>query len=367
MKLKVQQLKAVVERALEDERLTSLVKEEVSKIAPRILTEDRRLGDICEDLVHEVDVARHSNQNVDRLKTSTVLRLVESKDANARLLAAMWLPQNQLHKLMNDPDDRVTYEVAERISLRELNGMLKRRPDDDQLELIYNRRLSEAEEREGVMPALKKLGSTVKQNKTPTLSDFWYDEMAEKIIASLGGNIYHNGIKLLAQRYAATMKQSSGVEVDVNKLYDSIDELISTTEDGYIAKSPLKESIDHVNRSMLLEEEFFVYGDQDAVEELVESKLSISEYIEKFENVFGVTYGAPPKNIRRGVMAEGLDVSRSSFPTHAEVPHSDVIRSIDEKALSKYVECWNRKSKNEGSKFRIDWTYDGTIGFEVSI
>lgn len=366
MSIKLKQLKDVVARAKENEKLSSVLREEITRVTnSAVLVEDRDLGEICEDAIDHISTMNRLGHEPTRFKTSTLLKMVENVDPQVRRLAGKMLPEGQLYRLINDKDFYVRSEVATRVSMNELKTMIRKHPADDNLRTIYKTRLHEAE---GMLYLSgKRLGDAGKQKDEPLLTDAWYDNMAGIIFRDVGHSTGFNvNMYNLARQFAQHSNASFGVDISVDKLVDALNDLIEAEDDKVLERtSALKESVNYLKTSSFLNETLIlVPNDLDSVEELLESRVGGQEYLTRAEQIFSIIHNAPNRQQAKLLLREGID-SLDELPVSG-VLQVETIRLVDEKALDRYVDIWNKSQMVEGNTLRISWqNYGNEIAFEV--
>jgi len=214
-----------------------------------------------------------------------------------------------------------------------------------------------------------RLGDAIKQNKGPELSDTWYETLAYKFIQDYGTNIEGNWEEVLVNRYCSSVKATSGVDVDCEKLYKSVNDLIKNREDNAIKGTSLKEIANRL-RKLSENEEFdnAIEEQVDVVEELIHSNLTPIEYVAEAKKLFCVKEASIPAGIRKYRLGESSATSQT-FPVLAKLPHKSEIRQIDEQALDLFVKNWTSCQALKGEPLVLSWspspTSIGAIGFNI--
>lgn len=367
MNIKLQQLKDVVVRAKENEKFSIALKEEVTRVTnAAVLVEERDLGDICDEALDHLSTNQRFGRESGKIKTSVLLKMVEHTDSRVRRLAARMLPEGQLYRLVSDVNYAVRYEVANRVTITELKNMIRRHPSDDGLQTIYKNRIAEAKEDGMLWSSGKKLGAIAKQNEEPLLSDGWYQNLANIIYNDIGRSINNNPMYNMARQFAQHSKASFGVDINVDKLVDALTDVIEAHEDAVVDRSGLKEAVNHLNELSFLQETIiWTPADLDSVEDLLESRVSGNEYIERAEQIFSIQLEGPNRSQTKLLLREGIDTI-DNVPVTG-ILQVETIRAIDEKALDRYVGFWNKQQILEGNTLRLGWYNCGNeIYFEVT-
>jgi len=96
----------------------------------------------------------------------------------------------------------------------------------------------------------------------------------------------------------------------------------------------------------------------DSVTSLVFSECSPSEYIKKFEEIFSVKY-EKTANPAYSRLMEGKQTVVHPVTAYQSGRN---VRSVDERAVEKYVKAHNVKYKTQGEPFRLGWSPDPFVG-----
>jgi hypothetical protein len=101
----------------------------------------------------------------------------------------------------------------------------------------------------------------------------------------------------------------------------------------------------------------FVGNDEmtDLVSELLESKLSQSEYLQRADVVFGIKYASIPPGIKKYTLGE-VKTGNVEVPIVGSLPHLLSPRFVDERALDTYVNYWNSRQSLRGEPYKLSWT-----------
>jgi len=376
MSLKLGTLQRVAQKAVDEASAHDALREEIKRVlGPAVITEGP-IALVAERANEHLDVLNGmGKQLTNEFKTSLLLKFAEHMSPEARKLAARMLPNKFIGRMAGDKNRSVRLAVARRLPLNALKEMLKNFPGDDELRLIArSKRLQE----DGIakpkvvdepfdMYGEERLGDTVKQQQVPELSDQWYDETAHKFIQDYGQNIEGQWEAPVAHRFCSSTKATSGVEVDEAKLLKSIQKQLKEKDDRALKRNELKEIAkrlrEEADSELLTESNIHMIGEEtDAVTELVESGLMSTEYIEKMNVIFNVKEADMPRQLRKYRLGEG-NSRNVMIPTIGRLPHSHGFRSIDEKALDRYVECWTSKQALAGEPLMLSWDpHPGEIG-----
>jgi hypothetical protein len=381
MRLNLSALQKVVKQALDDERATEALRTEVSRVlGPAVLVECNIVS-LVEEANDRIDVLERTGR-ASRLdfKPSVMLRFLDHKDPNVRRLAARVVPEKFLSKVVNDKNHSVRAAVARRLPLRAVSEMLKKFPNDDQVRVIYkNKKLAEAgiptptiQDDPFDMYGEDRLGDAVKQDEGSALSDTWYKSRAEQFVADYGRNIENAWESAAVHRYVASVKATSGVEVDEQKLLKAVVDLLEDRDERTLKRSSIKETIDWLRKNEELEESVMpsIEFDVDQVRGLVEGNLTPATFIDSANELFDIRESSIPSAIRKYCLSEHT-VKNGKVPVIGQLPHNGEFRSIDERALDMYCEAWNAHQSLVGEPLRIEWSTHperiGKISFNVSL
>lgn len=384
MKVNLKALQHVVRKAVNEERLTQALRIEVSRVlGPSVIIEGP-LDQLAEAANERLDVLDGTGRvPAFDFKSSLVSRLASHKNYNVRKLAARTLPVNMLGKLVQDGHSAVRAAVAQRIPVPAVKEMMKRFPHDDQLRQVYKHRRKLVVEDGIPQPKVQDeplnihadgaLGDSVKQDK-PELSEQWYDDRAERMLQDYGRNIECNWEELTVHRFVTSMKMTSGIEIDAKKLLEVIKDKIKERDDRVLERDALKETLSWLeSRSdgveALTEGVDMVNEEVDHVKDLLEADLSPQTYVEKARSVFSVQESTVPAGIKKHRLGEGMKEER--IPVIGKLPHPNGFRSIDEKALDRFCECWNTRQAMTGEPLRLEWSAHpgevGKVSFSVTL
>lgn len=373
--LNVGKLHNIVQQVLAEERLTEQLRKEIKRVLGVSVIIDGDLKQIASAASLHIETLERTGRTLkENFNTSLLMKFASNNDANVRAFVARVAPQKILSKLVFDKNNSVRSVVAKRVSLNAVSEMLKRYPNDDQLQLIRKeKRLAEggiAQPKTNSDPftmyADERLGDAVKQWEGEELSDVWYRQKAIEFMQDYGRNLEDSWEEIVVKRYVSSVRATSGVQIDYEKLLDAIKDLLEEREERVEERSALKESISYLRKSSMNES---FDETKESVLSLLETKNSYS-FQDNFESLFRVKYTRPANDIRKHLMNEGVsDVS--SVPNSARLPHGDSIRLRDEKALDEYCRLWNNTHKLKGDYLSLDWNLnpnvDGAITFKVEI
>lgn len=378
MRLRLEELQRVVKRAVDEERAAEALRTEVNRVLGPAVIAEGRVEVVAEMANDRIDVLERTGR-ASRLsfKPSVMVRWLDHTSPEVRKFAARVVPEKFLARMTGDKDNAVRATVARRLSVGAVSEMLKKFPRDDELRVIYRqKKLAEAgikqpaEEPLGHDPVedAERQGDAVKQDEGAELSEQWYRDRALKFMMDYGGNIEDSWEEVTARRYCASLKATSGIELDEAKLLKAIKQLIKEREDRALERSALKETLAWLKgqeeRELLTETAAMpvISEETDPVRELVEGNLTPSTFIDEANRLFRVQESMLPAGIRKHRLGE-----RSARVTHvpviARLPHGQSFRAIDERALDLYCKHWNDRQQLQGEPLKLEWSnHPGEVG-----
>jgi hypothetical protein len=377
MRLKLRELQEVVNKTLMEERDVDALREEVSNVLGPSVVTDVKLEALAEGVNDRIDVLERTGRaNRIAFKPALMLKFADSQSAEVRRMAARTLPEQFLSRFKLDRDPAVRHAVARRTSLSIVKEMARRSPNDDELQQIYRERL--VAESGVPTPKIadepfdmygKKLGAAVKQPAGPELSDQWYSMMAHKAISDYHHNIEGMWDEAWAHRICASMKATSGVDVDQKKLWDEIQRQLTDRDDRTLERYSLKEVARRLYESAGDEAEIWQES-IDPVEELMGSSLSTSEFLREAAVIFNIQEATIPRSLQKYRFSEGHRLAMK-VPCKARVPGGRGVTSLVERALDMYTKRWNEAQAQSDEPIRINWSLNpsavGVITFKMEL
>lgn len=366
----MKKLKKIVETAQRNDAIADELRSEIVRVTEHaVALDDKSLDAACDAAYDHIATQRRLHREIPKFSPSLLLRMVEHSSPLVRRLAAQSLPSAQLKRLMSDRSHAVLVEVARRVGLSELDRLVRSQPASDELATIRRERLREADEKDGMLwMSGKRLGDATKSKDVP-LTPAWYENLARIIVDDVGAlTLASSSVAMydLARQFVQHVRTTRGVEVDVDALVDALNDRVDEIESMLPMKDELKLTVESLRRVATLQETIVLGGDDvDAVEELMSERCCDDEYVERAGKIFSIDHGAPARSTARALLRESFDVP-VNLPTAGKLPNGDIIRAIDERALDRYVRCWNDRWRREGSCLRMEWTNDGSlVEFEV--
>lgn len=359
-----------VKKVRKSQKLEIALRCEIKRVFGSLIDSDTSLSELIETVNNLLDGPRFKKSSVD-VKPSVSLRLMEHSDARVRLFAVRTVPQNYVERFIHDRDRSVRLAAAERALPRQLDEMLRRHPDDDQLRVI-------AEEREILDP--KKFSLASKQRIDPkSLTDQWYETQASGLIKRYHNNLEGRWEEIAVRQFVNAMRSTNGVVIDEEKLYKTLkkrmdereQDRLKALDDDPLAEQPLKESIEWLrlggHRINMQAPAFPIIEERvDKVRDLLESNSGSIEYVRTFNELFCVLESRIPAAVRKFRIGE----SKEEFKIPVKCKCPTVIGQIEEQALDRYVRSWNEiqyRRGTEGEPLRISWNHvdDQNVSFET--
>lgn len=374
MHLKLNELQKLVNATLAEDTAGKELKREIARVLGPVVIVKGKLQEVVAAANDRLDVldrtgrSKHLDWN-----PKITSNWIDYANPEIRKFAARVVPQQFLGCMLNDRNSDVRATVASRLSLNGVREMIKRFPNDDQLQSIFRtKKLHEA----GIsQPDIQDepfdmygepLGDTVKQGKGPELSETWYYTQARRLMSDYGHNIEYAWEEIAVRRICSSIKATSGIDVDEARLLKAVKDLIKEKEERALERDALAETIDWLDkkeRSILFEDvELNLLENIDQVRELVEGNLSSQQFVEKACELFSIQNCALPMGIRKYRLGEG-NAKSTLVPSVGMLPHESSFRAIDEKALDMFCEHWSRHQQMVGEPLRLEWSaHPGRVG-----
>lgn len=374
MQLRLSQLRQVAERTTEQERSGEALRRELRRTLGPSFVIEGRLADVALAANERLDELEFTG-GVDSLgvRTSSLLRVAEHPSCEVRRLAARLLPEHMIGRFANDDDEGVRHAAAGRLSSRVIAEMIRRDPTDAVLRTALRRRCLR-EERETAPGA--RTGDVMKQDEGAELSDAYYESLAERLMQDYGRRLEFGWESAAVRRIAQSVKATSGVELDEERLLEALDNLREEREDAVLERpdTHIREAAQWLRRRAIQETPTMIpllgEEDDDPVKALEHVGSDDPAFIDGVERVFAVKEAAVPPAVRKFRLGEGL--SRPlSVPVAGRIPHGSAPRALDERVLDAYVRRWNDRAVIDGEPVKIAWSPSpyaaDRIGFSVEL
>ena len=371
MHLKLEELQKLVTKVVKEEKRYDSLKEEISRVVGPVVVTTHDLKLMAETANNRLDVLARSGQQIKPVKTSVLLRFIDSHEPEVRRLIARLLPESFVRKMKFDKNYAVRWAVAERLSSKLVAEMIRKFPNDDQLRTIYKtKKLNEAglpspklADEEFDINGEKPLGDTARYEDHPGMTDVWYDSLARDIVNKHGRTIEASWEEKAVDTYANGLA-SQGVEIDSKKLLDAVYEFLAKRDENSLEENTLRKIVATLREEVVLETPYMpiVRENVDTVSDLLKSHVSPVEYIQKFETTFSVVKSAVDNVGKKQGINENF--ARVVVPAEATLPMGS-LRPSDEKALDTYTKNWNRLRQLRNQPYRLSWTPDteGKVSF----
>ncbi len=361
MQLRLEQLRAATTQIIKQMKTSDILRSEIKKIFGVKVNVNQSLHQVIKEVNDLLLTPQYFNRQID-FSTSLAIKLSKHENDSCRLLASRVLPPKLAESLSHDKCVEVRYSVAYKASPKILDEMLMKWSNDDQLQYIAETRNLVKEELDSKMKSLR-------QWEGLELTDEWYHTQAKKLIQKYLNNIEYCWEELAVRQFANAQKTTAHVEIDEKKLYDTIMKIIEDREDERLEalnadplkENPLKETLDWLRMGGHKDNEpkiqVLEFKD-DLVKDLVESQLASVEYVSRFNKLFLVKEAIVPASLKKNEISESKVLTK--VPVNAMCPEK-TIRTIDERALDKYVRAWNDvQASKSADRIKIEWNYSQT-------
>jgi hypothetical protein len=381
LKLKLRQLQDVARTTLNEDKAIQTLREEARKVFGPTMRVDGTPVALATRINDHLSYLEHTGADVDvRVKTSVLTALMKHPVAEVRKVAARLLPEKLALNMTQDRDAGVRATIARRMPAQIVKEMCKRYPNDDQLHTI----LSEAVE-EFDIHGDKRLGDSAK-TKTIELSEAWYEQQAQRILedynefsSAMPRQIDRHWNPLAVRRYVDSVRATSGVTIDVERLQKAVDKLLEDLDDRreenyeYRTMREVKASLKQlVNEDVSGARQVMPViseAEEDVVKNLLNSQMSSHEYMRFFESIFRVRKANVPAAIRKYRLGEGISHD-TLVPMKAYLPHGR-LDEVTEHAIDRYVTAWSDAQKLVGEPLQLGWNADpgdtSVIGFDLAL
>lgn len=357
MVLKVNQLRFITEDIIKNQKLLELLKAEVQFNLGNVINVSEGLDNACYQVNDILDVM-HARGNLSEttFKTSLLKKLLESNSNEARRLSARLLPQNLVINLRFDSDPVVRAEACKKLSHKLVAEAVGYFPRDYELQNILEEKAAHDDEHLHYHDS-KRLGKAAQSLVHPELSDTWYRDKADRFLQEYGTNIEYQWEEILIKRYCASLKATSGVEIDELRLYEALMDLIDEKHEEALLKDERK----HVKKLEKIRESVEPIDEvSDALNTLLKSTVSSNIFISKINEVFSVRESELPAAIKKHTSSNAV----TRIPMKATIPGKKMT-SLVERTLDQYVSKWNDMQSLQGEPIKIFWDIDPTDSRKV--
>ena len=358
MRLKIKQLQRAVKITVNENKATSVLKNEITRVFGPIINTDVHIIELARSVNERVNVITRAGRTYGVIKPSALLNLMNHKSSDVRKMVALLIPESFLHKLANDKNMLVLEAVARRAPFKVVKSIVKSNPLNYNVIDTYRERLLEAK------ATLKSsddkyvpLGEPVRALDVPDLTDEWYNDVATDMIDMYGRGPEYGWEEKAVIGYCRHTKATNGVEVDYDKLLKAVFDISDAKDDKIIslkeiaARLRYEDSVDELNETVImpaLPEEVY-----DPVVELYESNnIGEHSYVEKFSKIFNVKKTFLPEKFKRQRILEGYN-TKILIPCVATMPFNEKLVEKHEIAIDKFVKSWNKINRTQ--QLELSW------------
>lgn len=351
-KITVGDLKRVMSQTLAEEKAADALREEISKAFGPPVNTDVKIEIMAEEANDRLDLFERTGRSLSYgVKPSLLLKFSNHPSSEVRRLVSRLLPEGFISRFISDKSSAVIHEIAKRIPLREVKALIKRRSGDDQLLTIYKERLLKENSE------LPRVGETLKGNvkaglAIPELSDSWYEQMAFNALSDYGvehgGPLENSWDETFVKRYCASLKSTTGIECDPERLWSSIQELLKEREEESLLKNKLKSAAKRVFETKNVKPK------KDSVRDLLEVRCGNAQFVDLFCEIFSVKESSLSGSLFRAQLSEGKS-TEFGIPYYAHLPAGYKFSPLIEKAVDRFVRSWNGIRAQHGDIVRINW------------
>lgn len=360
MGLRIRQLKFIAEDIVKNQRLLEALREEVRGALGCLINISEGLDEACYQVNDALDVAKAKGNLMHvSIKTALLKKLIESNSDEARKLAARLLPENLIINYRFDKNPEIRAEVCRRLPTKFISEVVEAYPGDYEVAYIFEQKKSKDDERYLNLYNDKRIGDLARPEFQPELSDTWYRDRAQRFLDEYGTNIEYQWEEVLVRRYCASVKATSGVQIDEKKLYDAVMDLILEKEE----ESLLKDEKKRVNKLEKIRESYEPKFFTDDLKVLLQSSQSSQNFILQVNEKFSIKESQVPAGLRKYTVGAGFSV-----PMKATIPGGKLTHLV-ESILDTYVSKWNEIQSMKGEPLSLNWDADplneGKISFRI--
>lgn len=383
MQLNLNRLRRKIKRAVDEEKNVESFRSEVTKVFGPIIDVNVRLEELAKNVNDRILVLERTGRDSNfKFNSSLLFQFHKNSDPEVRKLCAKLLPEHLARKLINDRNFGVRAILASRLSLSEAKKLVRRNINDYESRRI----LKERQEKEKTT----RLGDAVKQNNSLELSDVWYETQAYRFLQDYG-QLNHdeagraldfNWEESVVSSFCRHTKATSGVEIDHDKLFKALRDIITAREDkvlkneGKISLKALAQSLRDEHKQDLINETKImpcISESTDPIQELLENYYeSGSIDFDSINSLFKIKFAKIPVELGKYKLGESIDkTGYTKVPMKGQLPNCRNFCESSEKVLDLYVESWNRRKKLSGEPVRLTWEVDpcklGSFGFSATL
>ena len=239
MRLKLENLQKVVKQVIDEEKNSSFLCEEVSKALGTGVLVEHGINRMAESANEALDVMIVTGKSPGRVKTSLLMKFINSDSHEIRKLVARLLPESFLLQMANDKHPQVRAAVARRLPRKIVKEMIEKNPSDDYLKVLErDQRILEAglptpvvSDTEFDLYGEFPLGPIEDSVEHPGLTDQHYKTIAHKVVKDYGGNLEGQWEEIAVKRYCDS-NETYGVLVDPFKLLKYVYEILDARDEA---------------------------------------------------------------------------------------------------------------------------------------
>lgn len=348
MRLKLKELQRVVDDTIVNEQLTACLREETSRaFGPVIVVKGASPHQIAEAINDRLDVLERTGRSV-KFDETIALRFMDHQSAEVRRAVVRLLPESFAHQFRSDRNAYVRHEAAKRLPTSVVMEMFKKNPDDVLWQTLNERKDDERLDRAA------RLSKQSRQSPGLELSDAYYANLAHKAISDLNGNIEGQWDEPWAHRYCASLKATSGIEIDEKRLWDEVQRQLEDKDEQFLKRYDLKEIASALRG---LDNDVVDRSRGSSVGRLLELQCSSMEYVKNAQSVFCVREAN-----NRSIISES--VGGNIVPVAGTVPGGRFTYEV-ETALDRYSRCWSATHRGLNLTWQMG-SRPGSIFFYVT-
>jgi len=346
MRLRITDLQKIVEQTIQEKQAIDNFCAEIKKAFGPTVVVSNTLESLVEQANYRLDVLeRTGRESYISFSSKIALPLSSHSDPEVRRLIVRLLPEHAAVSFINDKDSKVRAAAAKKSPLKLVESVAKIHKNDDLLQdVLIQKRLVEEK-------SALDLSVQGPRDEDEFLSDWWYEKTARQLIQDYGRTLDTTWVPTAVSQVCSN-RSVNRYNVDPYKLMKVVVKIIADRD---------SEKFDRLeNAQVVIKESSNASSDPaaemtDSVSELLESKLSQSEYLQRADVIFGIKYASIPPGIKKYTIGEAK-VGNVEIPIIGSLPHLQSPRFVDERALDTYVSYWNSRQSLKGEPYKLSWT-----------
>lgn len=346
MRLRITDLQKIVEQTIQEKQAIDNFCEEIKRAFGPTVVVSNTLESLVEQANYRLDVLERTGRaSYVSFSTKIALPLSSHSDPEVRRLVVRLLPEHAAVSFIKDKDPKVRASAAKKSPLKLVENAAKVHKNDDLLQdVLFQKRLVEEK-------SALDLSAQGPHDEDEFLSDWWYEKTAHQLIQDYGRTLDTTWVPGAVSQICSN-RSVNRYNVDPYKLMKVVVKILADRDSEKFdrlenAQVVIKESSDNA----------FVNAAEsaDPVAELLESRLSQSEYLRRADIIFGIKYASIPPGIKKYTIGEAK-IGNVEVPIVGSLPHLHSPRYMDERALDTYVSYWNSRQSLKGEPFKLSWT-----------